>query len=125
MTAKNPVRQTYSSAKAVSGKDWSTQARDFGAALAALVPIGKIAYSGYARFPIALAVESAPWALLCVRIQPSNNKQAIAPQGGFCSFAYDAGAGVASVTSINALDASSAAPLSAAVLYDFSFLAVF
>lgn len=110
---------------AVSGKDWSTQNRDLAKAVDAALPMSKIAFSGYARFPIALAVDGPPWAILAVRIQSQVNAQPSAPQGGFCAFAYDGIAGVANVTAINALDGSTASPLPTNTIFDFSFLAVF
>ena len=122
---KNPIRQRVSTSATVSGKDASTQARDIADALDQMAQVMKISYTGLVQFPITLQVPQAPYAVIAVRIVQSINKQSVAPQGGFCSFAYDAGAGVASVTAINAFIASSGAPLPANALYDFSFLAVF
>lgn len=120
-----PIRQGIATGATVSGKDWSTQGRDLDSFLSNLVPFSKVTYQGYAKYPIALAVSSAPFAILAVRIVPSANVQAIAPQGGFCSFFYDAGPGVANVTAINAFIASSGAPISEFALFDFNFLVVF
>lgn len=120
-----PIRRRFSGQSGVSGKDWSTQGRDLDAFLGTLVPTARLYYSGYAAYPIALAVEKEPYAILCVRIQPQTNTQSTFPQGGFTSFAYDARNGVANVTSINALDSLTGAPLSATTLYNLSFLAVF
>jgi hypothetical protein len=124
MTAPNPVRQGVSTSATVSGKDFSTQNRDLADAISSMVPFAKIAYSGYPTFPIALQVPQAPWAIIAVRIVPRQNTQAAAPQGGFCSFAYDAASGVASVSACNAFITSSGTLL-ANVIYDFNFLAVF
>lgn len=122
---KTAVRRRISNAAAVSGKDMTTLARDLQDAILSVVDMLKVPYSGYASFPIGIAVPQQPWAILCARIQPSANVQATAPQGGFCAFAYDAGQGIASVTSINALNSLTAAALPSSVLYDFSFLVVF
>lgn len=124
MTAPNPLRKGISTSATVTGKDFSTQGRDVADALSNLVPFAKLTFSGYPVFPIALQVDQAPWAIIAVRIVPRENVQATAPQGGFCSFAYDAGSGVASVVSCNAFITSSGTLL-ANVIYDFNFLAVF
>lgn len=125
MSPQTPLRRTNASGPSVSGKDWSTQGRDLDNFLNNLVQFGKIEYSGYPKYPIALAVPSAPWAILAARVVQRGNVQAVAPQGGFCAFAYDAGAGVASVSECNAFLTASGAPLLSNVIYDFSFLAVF
>lgn len=125
MTAKIPTRRRYSADETVSGRDWSTQSRDLDDFLNNLVPFAKLSYSGYAIFPIRLAVAQAPWAIIAVRIVPHANAQAAAPQGGFCAFAYDGNARTANVSSINALDSLTATALPTSVIYDFNFLAVF
>lgn len=124
MTAPNPVRKSISTSATVSGKDFSTQNRDLADALSKVVQFAKVTYSGYPNFPIALQVPQAPWAILASRIAPRQNTQASAPQGGFCSFAYDAASGVASVSACNAFITASGTLL-ANVIYDFNFLVVF
>lgn len=122
---KNAIRRRISNAAAVSGKDVTTLARDLQDAVLSIVDMLKVPYHGYAAYPIGIAVPQQPWAILCARIQPSANVQATAPQGGFCAFAYDAGQGIASITSINAIDSVAVTALPTNVLYDFSFLVVF
>jgi hypothetical protein len=122
---KTPLRRSNANGPSVSGQDWSAQGRDLAKAITSQPQLAKLSYSGYPVFPIALQVTQAPWALLAARVVPQNNVQAIAPQGGFCAFAYDAVAGTANVSACNAFITASGAPLLANVIYDFYFLAVF
>jgi len=130
---KFPVRKKIWTGDAANAQDVGNLARDVASSITAQVPFSKASITGYppttaAGFvkTVSIAVNAAPFAIICARIRIAGDLQntTSAPQGGMCEFGYDAGAGKATITHINAWSVSGGT-FSASVQYVMDFLVVY
>lgn len=130
---KFPVRKKIWTGDAANAQDVGNLARDVGNAISSQIPFSKASVTGYPPSTVAgavktlsIAVDTAPFAIICARIRIAGDLQntTTAPQGGFCEFAYDAGAGKATITHVNAWSVNGGV-FSVSVQYVMDFLVVY
>ena len=127
---KFPVRKKIWTGDAANAQDVGNLARDTASAINGMVPFSKANVTGYRptpAAPLAIAVDNAPHSIFASRIQFAGDvsNKVNSPQGGFCSFTYDASKGSASIYAIAAFNYYTGGGLVAGKLYVFDFLVVY
>lgn len=124
------LRKSIWNGDVVQPKDVGQLARDTAAAINSMIPFSKASVTGYRptpAAPLAISVESAPHSIFASRIQFAGDveNKVNSPQGGFCSFTYNASKGSAQIYAIAAFNYYTGGGLVAGQSYVFDFLVVY